>query len=137
VNNGTPALGRHLLADFHGVRAELLTDAGTLELLLCDAAGAAGAHVLSAHLHRFGGGGGVTGVVLLRESHISIHTWPEFGYAALDIFMCGRAHVQRAVEVMRAALGAPRVTMHEVARGIGPRGANGAWAEDDMGTLRL
>ena len=81
--------GRHVLADFHGVAAAGLSDAAALERQLLAAADAAGARVLSAHFHHFGEGAGVTGVVMLSESHISIHTWPEHGYAALDVFMCG------------------------------------------------
>jgi S-adenosylmethionine decarboxylase len=52
---------------------------------------------LFAHCHHFGEGQGVTGVLLLQESHISIHTWPEYDYAAIDVFMCGEAEPQRAV----------------------------------------
>jgi S-adenosylmethionine decarboxylase len=56
--------------------------------------------VLSVELHGFGEGAGLTGVALLAESHISIHTWPETGYAALDIFMCGRCDPHQAVPVL-------------------------------------
>jgi len=51
-------------------------------------------------MHNFGEGSGVTGVVLLAESHISIHTWPELKYAAVDIFMCGACDPQRAIPVL-------------------------------------
>lgn len=96
--------GKHLLADLHGVAADLLRDASRIETLLRDAAEAAGATVLHAHFHSFGPELGVTGVVLLAESHISIHTWPEHGFAAADIFMCGAADPDRALRVIRAAL---------------------------------
>ncbi|HEY2685441.1 MAG TPA: adenosylmethionine decarboxylase [Steroidobacteraceae bacterium] len=91
------ASGKHLLADFYGVAAAPLKDAAFLERLLREAAQQAGARVLSSHFHVFGDEEGVTGVVLLSESHISIHTWPESGFAALDIFMCGSAHPERAL----------------------------------------
>jgi S-adenosylmethionine decarboxylase len=85
------AAGTHLLADFEGVAPALLLDAAAIEDVLRQAALAAGARILHGHFHTFGAGGGVTGVLLLAESHISIHTWPEDGFAALDIFMCGAA----------------------------------------------
>jgi S-adenosylmethionine decarboxylase len=59
----------------------------------------------------------VTGVLLLKESHISIHTWPEHGFAAVDVFMCGDARPERAVDVIEAALAAGSVSLREVARG--------------------
>ncbi|WGS54352.1 adenosylmethionine decarboxylase [Paraburkholderia sp. D15] len=88
----------HVLADLGGIDADLLRDAAALEAILVGAANEAGARVLSAHFHHFGGEHGVTGVVLLAESHITIHTWPEHRFAALDVFMCGNARPERAVE---------------------------------------
>lgn len=96
--------GVHLLADMSGIAADLLTSCLKIEQLLRDAAEAAGAHVLHSHFHGFGEGQGVTGVVLLAESHISIHTWPEDGFAAADIFMCGASDPQRALALLRRAL---------------------------------
>ena len=88
----------------HGIGAEKLKDVASLEDLLRHSAQAAGAQILFSHFHSFGTGQGITGVVLLAESHISIHTWPEFGFAAADIFMCGQAQPQRALEVIKLAL---------------------------------
>ena len=96
--------GRHLLADFHGVAAGRLGDAVAIEALLRAAADAAGATPVAGHFHPFGPGLGVTGVLLLKESHISIHTWPEHGFAAVDVFMCGAARPDKAVEAISAAL---------------------------------
>jgi len=96
--------GLHLLADLHGIAPELLADAGRIDALLRRAAQAAGARILNSHFHAFGAGTGVTGVVLLAESHISIHTWPEAGFAAADIFMCGAAKPRLALEVIEQAL---------------------------------
>lgn len=96
--------GLHLLADLHGVAPAMLSDAARIDALLRKAARGAGARILHGHFHHFGKGMGVTGVLLLAESHISIHTWPEDGFAAADIFMCGSAHPERALELIEQAL---------------------------------
>ena len=95
--------GTHLLADFYGVDASRLTSAG--------------AHILHSHFHSFGDAMGVTGVVLLAESHISIHTWPEFGFAAADIFMCGDAQPRLALDVIELALTPASSIVQTIARG--------------------
>ena len=68
------------------------------------AAKAGGAQVLSCHMHGFGVGNGVTGVALLAESHITVHTWPERGYAAFDVFMCGDCDADSAAAAITEAL---------------------------------
>nr|WP_254441871.1 adenosylmethionine decarboxylase [Duganella vulcania] len=93
-----------MLADLSGIAAEKLSSCAELEALLRAAAEAAHARVLFSHFHGFGEGMGVTGVVLLAESHISIHTWPECGFAAADIFMCGSAQPDVALAIIEAAL---------------------------------
>jgi S-adenosylmethionine decarboxylase len=85
-----PPDGHHLIADLRD--ASRLEDAAHIEACLVAAAGAAGAVLLELRLHSFGVGQGVTGVAMLAESHISIHTWPEYGSACVDIFMCGQRH---------------------------------------------
>jgi S-adenosylmethionine decarboxylase len=113
-------LGRHILADLHGIEPGLLRDADGLRDLLTEAARTARANVLGAHFHHFGGAAGVTGVVLLSESHITIHTWPEHGYAALDIFMCGDGAPEQALEHIRRALRPAHTGTTSVARGAPP-----------------
>lgn len=93
------ALGQHLIADFHG--ASHLFDGEQAKVVLHKAAEAAGATVLDLNLHDFGDRYGFTGVALLAESHISIHTWPENEYAAIDIFMCGDADPTLSLAVLR------------------------------------
>lgn len=96
--------GTHVLADLGGIAAEKLCSCASLDALLRTAAEAANARVLHSHFHGFGEGLGVTGVVLLAESHISIHTWPECGFAAADIFMCGDAQPELALAIIETAL---------------------------------
>ncbi|WP_209588129.1 adenosylmethionine decarboxylase [Massilia sp. UBA6681] len=109
--------GIHLLADLAGIDAILLTDAQAIDALLREAALAAGARILHSHFHAFGPGMGVTGVLLLAESHISIHTWPEHGFAAADIFMCGESQPQRALAVIDAAFRPNTRSVQTIARG--------------------
>ena len=114
-----PPIGLHVLLDLHGVEPDLLSDLARIKGVLDDAARAAGAHVLGGHFHPFGPGLGVTGVLLLAESHISIHTWPEHGYAAVDVFMCGKAEAMTAARLIGERLCAGRVEERECARGMG------------------
>ncbi len=109
--------GLHLLADLHGVPAALLRGVDAIEQTILDSAIAAGARILSSHFHSFDGNAGVTGVVVLAESHISIHTWPEYGFAAVDIFMCGAARPQVALDLICAAFGPASCAVRSVARG--------------------
>lgn len=113
------SIGSHILADFYGMSQSLLRSSPKLETLLRRAAETAGATVLASHFHSFGDAGGITGVVLLAESHISIHTWPESDFAAVDIFMCGTANPQRALDALVKALAPARQHVEVAARGRG------------------
>ncbi len=111
----TAPLGLHLIADIAG--AEGLDDSARIEAALRAAAHAARVTVLDVRLHHFGEGGGVTGVVLLAESHISIHTWPEHALAAVDIFVCGpHADATAALGVIEQELGGRVVMRRDIAR---------------------
>jgi S-adenosylmethionine decarboxylase len=89
VNDGLETFaGTHLLVDV--IDAKNLREPAVIEKSLKRAALDAGATVLHGHFHSFGPGQGVSGVLVLAESHISIHTWPDRGFAAIDIFMCGK-----------------------------------------------
>jgi S-adenosylmethionine decarboxylase len=88
-------LGRHVLAEFWG--CQHVDDPHQVEAALVAAAHAAGATILQANIHHFGEGMGVTGVLILAESHLSIHSWPELEYAAVDVFVCGKADPHRAI----------------------------------------
>ena len=114
IRSTVPFAGRHLLIECFGAHANL--DAHALETLLKDSARAGGATVLSCHLHGFGKGGGVTGVALLAESHITVHTWPERSYAAFDVFMCGDCEAMRAAKVIEDAVPGAVVDIQTVDR---------------------
>jgi S-adenosylmethionine decarboxylase len=96
--DGVRFAGMHLLVDMWG--AAHLDDTDLIGEALARAAEASGASVLHIHLHTFTDSGGVSGVALLAESHISIHTWPERGFAAIDIFMCGACDPREALPVL-------------------------------------
>jgi S-adenosylmethionine decarboxylase len=118
---GTVYAGDHLLVEMWDARA--LTDVTLIREALETAARAAGATVLFSHFHPFGEGLGVSGVSILAESHISIHTWPERGYAAIDVFMCGSCDPSLTVPVLEAAFAPGRNETRLILRGIEPAGA--------------
>lgn len=82
------ALGRHVLAEVYGCDPQILNDVQQVEHIMVGAALAAGAEVREVAFHKFSPQG-VSGVVVISESHLAIHTWPELGYAAVDVFTCG------------------------------------------------
>lgn len=110
--------GVHLIAELTGARG--LADLATIERALRAAAAAARATLIDLRLHAFGPEQGITGVALLAESHISIHSWPEHGYAAVDIFVCGRrCDPDAALAALVAALSAEVRHEQRIARGFG------------------
>ena len=110
-------LGKHLLADFYDCDPERLDDVDLIATCMKEAAQAAGATVLHEHFHRFSPCG-VTGVLSLRESHLAIHTWPERGFAAVDLFTCGEGlDPWRAHTVLKEGLNARRDETIEMPRG--------------------
>jgi len=112
---GVRCAGAHLLVDLYD--ANRLDEIEWIEQTLRRCVEAAGATLLHIHLHRFEPGGGVSGVAVLAESHLSIRSWPEVGYAALDIFMCGHARPERCIEVLLDAFTPRRVAIEELLRG--------------------
>ena len=109
--------GRHFILDLFECRPESLNDAELLRRLLVAAASEAGAHVVAEVFHPFSPHG-VSGVIAIEESHLSVHTWPEEGYAALDFYTCGEADPERALLSLARAVGAGRAELLEVSRGV-------------------
>lgn len=111
-------LGRHLVVEMYDCNPSILDSLETIRQALLEAAKAANSMVLGDYFHKFSPQG-VTGVVIVAESHLSIHTWPEFGFAALDIFTCGKhADPWKALEVVKDALKPKRIMVIEMARGL-------------------
>ena len=111
--------GNHGLLDLYGCDEAILKDEGRLKTALAAAAQAAEATILTEHFHIFGGAGGVTGVLLLAESHISIHTWPEHRFAAIDAFICGGMKLEKVKEILCRKLAAERAVWTVARRGEG------------------
>lgn len=110
-------LGRHLIVEFTECDRELLDNTELLEAHMKEAVRRSGATIVQSVFHRYNPHG-VSGVIVIAESHLSIHTWPEYGYAAVDFFTCGESvDPYRAFEYMREALGAESV-VSELRRGI-------------------
>ena len=114
--NGIKFAGVHLLVELWG--ASNLGDLDLTDRALRECVEVSGATLLHIHLHHFGPGAGLSGVAVLAESHISIHTWPERGYAALDLFMCGAADPYKSIPVLRAAFEPATVQVSEQKRGV-------------------
>lgn len=103
------ALGRHLLVEYTGCEPARLADLERVATAMLEAARTAGATVVTHSFHHFAaqdGGAGVSGAVIIAESHLAIHTWPEHRFAAVDFFSCGPVDMDRGLAVLKAALGA-------------------------------
>ncbi len=111
-------IGHHYIVEASGCRPDVIGKVESVEQILVRAAEVAGVQIWSISFHRFNPNG-VSGVVVISESHMSVHTWPEYGYVALDIFTCGGdAKPQKAVEYGLGEFGATNVHITEVTRGL-------------------
>jgi len=114
--DGKVYAGTHLIIEVVG--AEGLDDEARIQGAFRECVEACGATLLHIHTHKFSPQG-VSGVAVLAESHISVHTWPEIGYGAFDVFMCGDARPWNAIEVLRRTFNAGDVRVKELLRGDG------------------
>ncbi len=115
VRDGIAYAGTHLIIDLWG--ASHLDDLPRMEKAFIDAVKDCGATLLHIHMHHFTPNGGISGVAVLAESHISVHTWPERDYAAFDVFMCGDAKPELAVPILQKAFNPSRIEVGEHLRG--------------------
>jgi S-adenosylmethionine decarboxylase len=114
--DGRVFAGTHLIIEV--VNGRGLDDETRIQKAFVDCVDTCGATLLHIHTHKFSPQG-VSGVAVLAESHISVHTWPEIGYGAFDVFMCGDAQPWLAVDVLKAAFETPDVRVRELLRGDG------------------
>lgn len=111
-------LGRHLIVEYSGCDRDILDNQQLLEKYLNESVRVAGATIVNSSFHRYNPQG-VSGVVVIAESHISIHTWPEYGYAAVDFFTCGDSvDPYKAYEYVKEKLNASESMVSELKRGI-------------------
>ncbi|MEO1658359.1 MAG: adenosylmethionine decarboxylase [Pseudomonadota bacterium] len=115
--DGKTYAGTHLIIDLVG--AKNLTDKALMEKAFKKCVKECGATLLHMHVHTFLPSGGLSGVAVLAESHISVHTWPERDYAAFDVFMCGDAKPEKAVKILKKAFSAKTVNVQTFYRGEG------------------
>ena len=117
ISPGTVPAGRHVLAELTGCPVSVLNDPVGLEKCFRRCAEEGGATLVSSHFHHFSPQG-VSGVVVIAESHVTVHTWPEHGYAAVDVFTCGQPEVAEAVmELIITSLSAKNVHRTSFERG--------------------
>ncbi len=107
--------GTHLIVDLWD--ASGLNDAGLIEATLRDCVHISGATLLHFHIHQFEPNG-LSGVAVLAESHISFHSWPDKGYMALDIFMCGKTEPHKCIPILKKAFQPKTIQLNELKRGI-------------------
>jgi S-adenosylmethionine decarboxylase len=117
MTGSTAIYGDHYLVDLHGCDVELIGAAKPTEEALLSAATRCGSTIIEYHFHQFSPHG-VSGVILIAESHISVHTWPETGFVAVDIFTSGQTmKPEVAIKILEEAFSAERVDVMKVTRG--------------------
>jgi len=124
---GVQRVGRHLIVEMFECDGKLLDGIQAVKNALLDAAVASNSTVMGFEFYRFKPHG-VSGYVLLAESHISIHTWPEYGYAAVDVFTCGE-HTDpwKGLEILKERLKARKITIISIDRGVSIEQYAGYW----------
>lgn len=111
-------LGRHIIAEFYNCDREIVNNHALVEQYMNEAAEAANATIVTSDFHMFNPWG-VSGAVIIQESHLTIHTWPEYGYAAVDLFTCGDSvNPWVAFEYLAEKFDAQKTESTEVPRGI-------------------
>jgi S-adenosylmethionine decarboxylase proenzyme len=115
--NDIKALGKHILLELYDCPQVMMSDTQALEDHLCQAAEVMGATLVDKRFHQFSPYG-VSGVVIIQESHLTIHTWPEYAYAAIDIFTCGEIDLEAGVEYLKKALQSGRSACQQIERGL-------------------
>jgi len=116
IRDGKEFAGTHIIVDLW--EASRLDDLAHMEAAMREAVDVCGATLLHIHLHHFTPSGGISGVAVLAESHISVHTWPERDFAAFDVFMCGDAQPENAIAVLQRYFEPERSNVSQYHRGV-------------------
>jgi S-adenosylmethionine decarboxylase len=116
TRDGASFAGLHVTVDLY--EAIELDNISFIEKVMRECVVECGATLLHIHLNHFTPNDGVTGVAVLAESHISVHTWPERSFAAFDLFMCGDAQPEKAIAILEARFSAKRTTVNVFRRGL-------------------
>ncbi|MBN1352452.1 S-adenosylmethionine decarboxylase proenzyme [candidate division KSB1 bacterium] len=112
------ALGKSVLIEYYGCNRDILNDGKMMEELLLDAVRVSGATLIDSVFHKFSPHG-ISGVVVIAESHFSVHTWPEYGYCAVDVFTCGEdIDTGKAISFLKEKFAAESLSIVGVDRGV-------------------
>ncbi len=117
-------LGNHLLAELFNCDEKCLNNLEWIENALLGAAKISRLTVINHFFHEFSPYG-ISGVVIIAQSHLTIHTWPEYGYAAVDIFTCCERDVRKSIDYLKEAFSAERALVYELQRGVLPEAVQG------------
>ena len=109
-------LGKHLIIELYECGAALLSDPKQIEIIMQETALAMGATIVQSNFHHFTPLG-VSGVVIIKESHLTIHTWPEHGYAAVDVFTCGEIQFEKGIDFLKGKFETEAVEVKLLERG--------------------
>jgi len=110
------AIGKHIILEFYNCFLDNLDSTSFLEITFRKAATVMGATILSSNFHPFSPIG-VSGVVIIKESHLTVHTWPEYAYAAIDIFTCGELNIEAGIRYLEDSLSPQKVIKNVLNRG--------------------
>lgn len=110
-------LGRHFLAEFYGCSSEILNDNKRIAEIMTGAVEASNATIIKPFFHKFSPQG-VSGIIVIAESHMAIHTWPEFSFAAVDLFSCGDFDFTGALKFIRNYLHSEQYSIISIKRGL-------------------
>ena len=109
-------LGKHYLLELYDCPADILSDPIFIDKKMNEAAHAMEATIVESNFHHFNPLG-VSGVIIIQESHLTIHTWPEYGYAAIDVFTCGKIYMERGIDFLKEEFKAKSSEVKKMGRG--------------------
>lgn len=110
-------LGKHWILELYDCPADLLSDPSRIGVIMANAAKAMKATIVEQKFHHFSPLG-VSGVIIIKESHLTIHTWPEYGYAAIDIFTCGAIDMDKGIAHLKKHLASKESSLNKLGRGL-------------------